>query len=149
MKKILSKALFVCAIFILQNASAQYGSFGEDNCPSDSTAVDDLIFYGEMLDMSNGYQVGETVFDFTVYDFDGNALNLYEELSATSLLFSSTAPFLACVFVEPSNPAMTANNIWQRETIFRIIMTTSIGFSFTASKLILLMETARAIAHLP
>ena len=81
MKKILSKALFVCAIFILQNASAQYGSFGEDNCPSDSTAVDDLIFYGEMLDMSNGYQVGETVFDFTVYDFDGNALNLYEELS--------------------------------------------------------------------
>ena len=81
MTKFLTKALLACAVFIFQNASAQYGSFGEDNCPSDSTAVDDLIFYGEMLDMSNGYQVGETVFDFTVYDFDGNALNLYEELS--------------------------------------------------------------------
>jgi hypothetical protein len=81
MKRILSTVLLACAFFLSQNASAQYGSFGEDSCPEDSTAVDDLIYYGEMLDMSNGYQVGETVFDFTVYDFDGNSLNLYEELS--------------------------------------------------------------------
>ncbi|MBV41817.1 MAG: hypothetical protein CL834_02170, partial [Crocinitomicaceae bacterium] len=63
------------------SANAQYGSFGQDTCPADSVPVDDIIYYGEMLDMSNGYQVGDTVFDFTVYDFDGTPLNLYDELS--------------------------------------------------------------------
>jgi hypothetical protein len=77
-----SSILVVCLVFLsVSSAQAQYGSFGKDTCPADSIAVDDIIYYGEMLDMSNGYQVGDTVFDFTVYDFDGNPLNLYTELS--------------------------------------------------------------------
>ena len=43
--------------------------------------VDDLIFYGDLNDMSGGYHVGDTVFNFTVYDFDGNSIELYEELA--------------------------------------------------------------------
>ena len=77
-----SSILVVCLVFLsVSSAQAQYGSFGKDTCPADFIAVDDIIYYGEMLDMSNGYQVGDTVFDFTVYDFDGNPLNLYTELS--------------------------------------------------------------------
>ena len=64
-----------------QQCTAQYGTFGEATCPEDSAAVDDIIYYGELLDMSGGYSSGDTVFDFTVYDFDGNPLNLYTELS--------------------------------------------------------------------
>ncbi|MDC0854583.1 hypothetical protein OAP59_02155, partial [Flavobacteriales bacterium] len=64
-----------------QQCTAQYGTFGEATCPEDSAAVDDIIYYGELLDMSGGYDTGDTVFDFTVYDFDGNSLNLYTELS--------------------------------------------------------------------
>ena len=44
-------------------------------------AVDDLIFYGNLNDLSGGYHVGDTVFNFTVYDFDGNSIELYEELA--------------------------------------------------------------------
>ena len=64
-----------------RQCAAQYGTFGEATCPEDSAAVDDIIYYGELLDMSGGYDTGDTVFDFTVYDFDGNPLNLYTELS--------------------------------------------------------------------
>ena len=69
------------ALIGAQQCTAQYGTFGEATCPEDSAAVDDIIYYGELLDMSGGYDTGDTVFDFTVYDFDGNPLNLYTELS--------------------------------------------------------------------
>lgn len=59
----------------------QYGDFGLAEQPTDDQIVDDLIFYGEENDMSGGYAVGDTVSDFTVYDYAGNSLNLYEELS--------------------------------------------------------------------
>jgi hypothetical protein len=71
------------ALIGAQLCTAQYGSFGEAACPEDSAAVDDIIYYGELLDMSGGYDTGDTVFDFTVYDFDGNSLNLYTELSGS------------------------------------------------------------------
>jgi hypothetical protein len=81
MLKISSLLLICCAFVSSFSVHAQYGDFGQDSCPADSVEVDDIVYYGEMLDMSNGYQVGDTVFDFTVYDFDGNPLNLYNELS--------------------------------------------------------------------
>jgi len=81
MRIIYSCLLIAIALTGTQQCVAQYGTFGEDTCPEDSAAVDDIIYYGELLDMSGGYLTGDTVFDFTVYDFDGNPLNLYTELS--------------------------------------------------------------------
>jgi len=81
MRTIYSCLLIAIALTGTQQCVAQYGTFGEDTCPEDSAAVDDIIYYGELLDMSGGYLTGDTVFDFTVYDFDGNPLNLYTELS--------------------------------------------------------------------
>jgi hypothetical protein len=57
------------------------GHFGWPEQPSDDTPVDGLIDYGQMNDMSGGYQLGETVADFTVYDFNGNSLTLSEKLT--------------------------------------------------------------------
>ena len=78
MKHLLTIGLLLHSIFILH---AQYGDFGISEQPDDMEAVDDLIFYGSLNDMSGGYHVGDTVFNFTVYDFDGNSINLYEELA--------------------------------------------------------------------
>jgi hypothetical protein len=83
MKNIFTAFLLISFVFSAQVSIAQYGSFGKDTCPDDSTEVNDIIYYGELLDMSGGYQVGDTVFDFTVYDFEGNSINLYEELSGS------------------------------------------------------------------
>ena len=80
MRNIYSCLMIAFALIGAQQCTAQYGTFGEATCPEDSAAVDDIIYYGELLDMSGGYVTGDTVFDFTVYDFDGNALNLYTEL---------------------------------------------------------------------
>lgn len=60
---------------------AQYGDFGLSEQPADTQLVNPLIDFGEMLDFSHGYHVGDTVYDFTVYDFNGNPLNLYNELA--------------------------------------------------------------------
>ena len=81
MRNIYSCLMIAFALIGAQQCTAQYGTFGEATCPEDSAAVDDIIYYGELLDMSGGYDTGDTVFDFTVYDFDGNSLNLYTELS--------------------------------------------------------------------
>jgi hypothetical protein len=78
MKRILLIGLLLQSVFILH---AQYGDFGMPEQPNDMDAVDDLIFYGDLNDMSGGYHVGDTVFNFTVYDFDGNSIELYEELA--------------------------------------------------------------------
>lgn len=60
---------------------AQYGDFGVSEQPADTQIVDPLIDFGELLDFDHGYQVGDTVFDFTVYDFEGNPFNLYDKLA--------------------------------------------------------------------
>ncbi|MDA0303463.1 MAG: hypothetical protein O3B45_03820 [Bacteroidetes bacterium] len=78
MKSILTAGLLMQSFFLLH---AQYGDFGLPLQPNDTDAVDDLIYYGELNDMSGGYHVGDTVFNFTVYDFEGNSIELYEELA--------------------------------------------------------------------
>ena len=53
MKRILLIGLLLQSVFILH---AQYGDFGMPEQPNDMDAVDDLIFYGDLNDMSGGYQ---------------------------------------------------------------------------------------------
>ena len=77
MKCILTMAAFWLSCLV---SSAQYGDFGVAEQPEDSTSVDGLIDYGELLDFSGGYAVGDTVFNFTVYNFNGESVELYEEL---------------------------------------------------------------------
>ena len=73
--------LFILTCAFCTNATAQYGNFGWSEHPADTAAVDDVIYYGEHNDMSGGYNVGDTVFNFTAYDFGGNPVELYEELA--------------------------------------------------------------------
>lgn len=62
-------------------SAAQYGDFGLEIQPADSASVDDIIYYGDYMDMSGGYNVGDTVSNFTAYDFHGNPVELYDELA--------------------------------------------------------------------
>ncbi len=77
------RGLLTAVIFssIFLSASAQYGDYGTDNQPADTAAVDDIVYYGDYMDMSGGYNVGDTVFNFTAYDFHGNPVELYDELA--------------------------------------------------------------------
>jgi len=78
-----SGCVIASVFFILSSliSQAQYGTYGLDETPADTAAVDDIIYYGDFMDMSGGYQIGDTVYDFTAYDFDGNPVTLYTELS--------------------------------------------------------------------
>lgn len=69
-------------LFMLSVAwgSAQHIDFGLPAQPNDTEAIDDLIYYGESMDLSGGYIEEEIVGDFTIYDFEGNSINLYETL---------------------------------------------------------------------
>ena len=51
MRTIYSCLLIAIALTGTQQCYAQYGTFGEDTCPEDSAAVDDIIYYGELLDI--------------------------------------------------------------------------------------------------
>ena len=77
------KPKYLLGLFVMPFGVAlgQVGDLGYSSQPSDDTPVDDLIYYGELMDMSFGYAVDDTVADFTVYDFEGNALTLSEELA--------------------------------------------------------------------
>ena len=55
MRNIYSCLMIAFALIGAQQCTAQYGTFGEATCPEDSAAVDDIIYYGELLDMSGGY----------------------------------------------------------------------------------------------
>lgn len=59
---------------------AQVIDFGQSTQPSNTDQIDALIYYGEEMTFEGGYQVGETVGDFTIYNFDGQSINLYETL---------------------------------------------------------------------
>lgn len=69
-----------CMVFLALTVNAQYVDLGLDAQPHDSTEIDDLIDYGELLEFEGGYHVGDLAADFTLYDFEGNPINLYEEL---------------------------------------------------------------------
>ncbi len=49
--------------------------------PLDLEPIAPLENYGELNDYSGGYMIGDTVADFTVYDFFGNSLTLSEQLT--------------------------------------------------------------------
>lgn len=73
-----------CVLFctLVNSLLAQEGvDLGEDVLPlqTDSTAA--LQNYGLLGDFDGGYHVGDIAADFTVYDLDGNALNLYDKLA--------------------------------------------------------------------
>lgn len=72
----LAVALLTCG-----NLFAQSVDFGRDQQPSDTEAIDDLIYYGGEMEFIGGYFEGDTVGDFTVYGFTGQRLNLYETLA--------------------------------------------------------------------
>ena len=71
----------IITITVCTHSTAQYGDFGLSEQPADTATVGNLIDFGAHNDMSGGYNVGDTVFNFTVYDFDGNSVELYEELA--------------------------------------------------------------------
>ena len=77
------KNLYLTGWFLMSFAMAwgQVGDLGWAQQPADLHHVDSLPDYGPYMDMSGGYALGDTVADFTVYDFDGNALTLSEELA--------------------------------------------------------------------
>lgn len=68
--------LLVCPLLITAQTD-----LGWDGQPEDSDQIAPLGYYGDTGEVSGGFQIGDTVPDFTVYDFDGNSLNLYEKLS--------------------------------------------------------------------
>ncbi len=76
----LQQFALAAALLTAGNAFAQSVDFGRATQPSDAESVDELIYYGEDLEFIGGYFEGDTVGDFTVYDFDGTPLNLYQTL---------------------------------------------------------------------
>lgn len=76
----LQRYAIVAALIVCGSLSAQTIDFGRSSQPADNEAIDDLIYYGEEMEFLGAYHEGDTVGDFTVYDFDGNGLNLYETL---------------------------------------------------------------------
>jgi hypothetical protein len=66
----------LCPFFI--NAQTDLGWDGQ---PNNDDQIAPLGYYGDTGDMTGGYQIGDTVPDFTLYDFDGNSINLYDKLA--------------------------------------------------------------------
>ena len=124
MKCILTVGLLMQSFLLLH---AQYGDFGLPTQPNDWDAVDDLIYYGELNDMSGGYHVGDTVSNFTLYDFDGNAIELYEELAGEKpvMLINGSVSCLrfrnAFNFVENSQEYFVGEFIENTQDLFNYI----------------------------
>jgi len=76
-----STAMLIGAACAVQSQIVLNGNLGLSQWPSGSTPIDSLPYHGENGDMTGGYQIGETVADFTVYDFNGNPLTLSEKLA--------------------------------------------------------------------
>ena len=91
---------------------AQYGDFGLAVQPADTASVDDIIYYGEINDMSGGYQVNDTVFNFTLYDFDGNAVELYQELAGNKPVVLVSGSVSCIRFRDVFNPEEQSQELW-------------------------------------
>lgn len=61
-------------------AIAQYSDLGTATRPLLDESIETIPYHGEAFDMSGGYQIGDTVANFTVYDELGNRLELYSLL---------------------------------------------------------------------
>ena len=105
--------LLVCAFSTLQ---AQYGDFGLAEQPADTAAVDDIIYYGDYMDMSGGYNVGDTVFNFTAYDFDGHPINLYDQLSGDRPVVLVSGSVSCIRFRNVFDPTIPGQEVWAART---------------------------------
>jgi hypothetical protein len=95
---------------------AQYGDFGLAEQPADTAAVDDIIYYGDFMDMSGGYNVGDTVFDFTAYDFGGNPINLYDELAGERPVVLVSGSVSCIRFRNVFDPLVPGQEVWAART---------------------------------
>jgi hypothetical protein len=66
-----------CTVF---SGSAQYNHLGWEYQPGDTCTIPPPNYMGEISEFEGGYYPGDTVADFTVYDFFGQEFNLYEKL---------------------------------------------------------------------
>lgn len=116
----LSRARFALApLFVLLfslTLQAQYGDFGLAEQPADTAAVDDIIFYGDFMDMSGGYNVGDTVFNFTAYDFNGNAVELYDQLAGPKPVVLVSGSVSCIRFRNIFDPSLPGQEIWAART---------------------------------
>ena len=95
---------------------AQYGDFGLAEQPADTAAVDDIIYYGDFMDMSGGYNVGDTVYDFTAYDFGGNPINLYDELAGERPVVLVSGSVSCIRFRNVFDPLVPGQEVWAART---------------------------------
>lgn len=103
----------VCAFSTLQ---AQYGDFGLTEQPADTASVDDIIFYGDYMDMSGGYNVGDTVFNFTAYDFEGQPINLYDQLNGNRPVVLVSGSVSCIRFRNVFDPTIPGQEVWAART---------------------------------
>ena len=115
--KILSWTLI---LFASISAQAQYVDLGTDQLPNDHDLVDDLIWYGDFLEFEGGYHVGDTAANFTVYDFDGNAMNFYEELEGDKpvILMSGSVSCLRFRYSFPNEDEQPGQAYFAADTFF-------------------------------
>ena len=117
----LTRARYILATLLAGMACtlsmAQYGDFGLPEQPADTASVDDIIYYGEINDMSGGYQVNDTVFNFTLYDFDGNPINSttsYWPVKRPVILVSGS---VSCIrFRNVFDPLVHGQEVWAART---------------------------------
>lgn len=93
-------------------STAQYGDFGLPEQPADTASVNDIIFYGDYMDMSGGYNVNDTVYNFTVYDFDGNPVELYDELAGPKPVVLVSGSVSCIRFRNVFDPALPGQEVW-------------------------------------
>ena len=119
MHQLSSARLILAPLFALLFSfptQAQYGDFGLAEQPTDTAAVDDIIFYGDYMDMSGGYNVGDTVSNFTVYDYDGNAVELYEELAGPKPVVLVSGSVSCIRFRNVFDPSIPGQEVWAART---------------------------------
>ncbi len=104
------------AVMACTLSRAQYGDFGLAEQPADTAAVDDIIYYGDYMDMSGGYNVGDTVFDFTAYDFDGNPINLYDQLAGQRPVVLVSGSVSCIRFRNVFDPLIPGQEVWAART---------------------------------
>ena len=116
----LTRARYILATLLAGMACtlsmAQYGDFGLAEQPTDTAAVDDIIYYGDIMDMSGGYNVGDTVFDFTAYDFNGNPINLYDQLAGERPVVLVSGSVSCIRFRNVFDPLVPGQEVWAART---------------------------------
>ena len=116
----LTRARYILATLLAGMACtlsmAQYGDFGLPVQPADTASVDDIIYYGDYMDMSGGYNVGDTVFDFTAYDFDGNPINLYDQLAGERPVVLVSGSVSCIRFRNVFDPLVPGQEVWAART---------------------------------